>query len=191
MLNCFAYTCAFSVAAAAAGARTASVDLSRRSLDWGKENFRLNGLDPSGHEFLAGDTFDWLRRLARHGRRFDGVVLDPPTFSRDRKGKVFRVEDDFGALVALAALLLAPGGWMLCSSNARTLTAAGFRRTVLDGLPGGPARVAAGTRADAAGFHRGALFAGGVGGRWLKKTIRRHLGTLRGTKRRQKDASWR
>ncbi len=138
VLNCFAYTCAFSVAAAAAGARTASVDLSRRSLDWGKENFRLNGLDPdAGHDFLAGDTFEWMRRLARQGRRFDGVVLDPPTFSRDRKGKVFRVEDDLGVLVSLAAPLLVPGGWMLCSSNARTLTADGFRRTVAGGLPGG------------------------------------------------------
>lgn len=143
VLNCFAYTCAFSVAAAAAGARTASVDLSRRSLDWGKENFALNGLGTSssatggGHEFLAGDVFEWLRRLARQGRRFDGVVLDPPTFSRDRKGKVFRVEEDFGALAGLAAPLLAPGGWMLCSSNARTLTAATFRRTLAGGLPGG------------------------------------------------------
>ena len=141
VLNCFAYTCAFSVVAAMAGARTASVDLSRRSLDWGRENFRLNGLDTSaeaGHDFLAGDTFEWLRRFARQGRRFDGVVLDPPTFSRDRRGKVFRVEDDFGALVGLAAALLAPGGWMLCSTNARTLTAASFRRRIADGLPGGP-----------------------------------------------------
>ena len=140
VLNLFAYTCAFSVAAAAGGARTASVDLSRRSLDWGKENFRLNGLDPSpgaGHDFFAGDAFETLRRFARQGRRFDGAVLDPPTFSRDRKGKVFRVEDDFGALVALLAPLLAPGGWMLCSSNARTLTAATFRRKIVDGLPGG------------------------------------------------------
>ncbi len=140
VLNLFAYTCAFSVAAAAGGATTASVDLSRRSLDWGRENFRLNGLDPSpgaGHEFFAGDAFETLRRFARQGRRFDGVVLDPPTFSRDRKGKVFRVEEDLGALVALAAPLLASGGWTLCSSNARTLTAATFRRKIADGLPGG------------------------------------------------------
>ncbi len=140
VLNLFAYTCAFSVAAAAVGAGTASVDLSRRSLDWGKENFRLNGLDPSpgaGHDFFAGDAFETLRRFARQGRRFDGAVLDPPTFSRDRKGKVFRAEDDFGALVSLTAPLLAPGGWLLCSSNARTLTAATFRRKLADGLPGG------------------------------------------------------
>lgn len=140
VLNCFAYTCAFSVAAAAAGARTTSLDLSRRSLDWGRENFRLNGLDPDGsdHHFLTGDVFDWLRRLARQGRRFDGVVLDPPTFSRDRQGKVFRVVDDFGALAALAAPLLTPGGSLLCSCNARGLTTPNFRRMIRAALPSTP-----------------------------------------------------
>ena len=138
VLNCFAYTCAFSLAAAAGGAGTTSVDLSRRSLDWGTENFRLNGLNPmpgGDHHFLAGDVFEWLRRLARQGRRFDAVVLDPPTFSRDRKGRVFRVGDDFGELAALAAPLLVPGGALLCSSNARGLTTTGFRRMILSGLP--------------------------------------------------------
>ena len=141
VLNCFAYTCAFSVAAAAAGARTVSVDLSRASLDWGKENFRLNGLDPDGgeHEFRAGDVFEALDHRAKRGARFDAVVLDPPTFSRDRQGKVFRAEDDFGRLAASAARVLAPGGAMLCSSNARRLTEDGFRRAVLAGLDGGAA----------------------------------------------------
>ena len=140
VLNCFAYTCAFSVAAAAGGARTTSVDLSRRSLDWGKENFVLNGFPTEGdeHHFLAGDVFEWLRRLARQGRRFDVVVLDPPTFSRDHKSRVFRVGDDFGELAALAAPLLAPGGTLLCSSNARGLTTGGFRRMILSGLPALP-----------------------------------------------------
>ena len=142
VLNCFAYTCAFSVAVAAAGARTVSVDLSRRSLDWGKENFRLNGIDPDadagrGHQFLAGDVFECLRRFGRQGRRFRGVVLDPPTFSRDRKGRVFRVEDDFGDLVRLAAPLLEPEGWMLCSTNARGLTPEAFRRMIAGALPRG------------------------------------------------------
>ena len=139
LLNCFAYTCAFSVAAAAVGARTVSVDLSRASLEWGKENFRLNGLDPESgeHEFRAGDVFEALDHRAKRGVVFDAVVLDPPTFSRDRKGRVFRAEDDFGRLAASAARVLAPGGTMLCSSNARRLTEDGFRRQVLAGLDGG------------------------------------------------------
>ena len=143
VLNGFAYTCAFSVAAAAAGARTVSVDLSRRSLEWGRENFRLNGLDADGaspHQFLADDVFDFLRRCGRQGRRFRGVVLDPPTFSRNRKGRVFRVGEDFGELVRLAAPLLEPGGWLLCSTNARGLTADGFRRMIARALPPGDSR---------------------------------------------------
>ena len=137
LLNCFAYTCAFSVAAAAGGAGTVSVDLSRSSLDWGKENFRLNGLDPDGggHEFRAGDVFEALRHRVKRGVRFDAVVLDPPTFSRDRRGRVFRVEDDFGELAALAAALLTHDGVMLCSSNSRRLTTESFRRLVLSRLP--------------------------------------------------------
>ncbi len=141
VLNCFAYTCAFSVAAAAGGARTVSVDLSRRSLDWGRENFRLNGFDPDegdAHRFLAGDVFDALQRLARRGERFDTIILDPPTFARDRKGRVFRVADDFGTLAALAAPLLTADGALLCSSNARSLTAPGFRQMILTALPAAP-----------------------------------------------------
>ena len=85
MLNCFAYTCGFSVCAARAGARTTSLDLSKKYLEWGRRNFALNGLDPAAHDFIYGDTFDWLRRLAKKGRAFDAVVLDPPTFSQSKE----------------------------------------------------------------------------------------------------------
>ncbi len=121
LLNTFAYTGAFSVSAAIAGAETTTLDLSQPYLDWAKRNFVHNGLDPADHHFCKGDTFHWLRRFAKQGRRFDGIVLDPPTFSRDEKGKVFRVEENFGELAALAADVLAPEGWLLCSTNCRNL----------------------------------------------------------------------
>ena len=139
-LNCFAYTCAFSVVAAAGGSRTVSVDLSKHYLEWGRENFALNGFDPAtgcGHEFVAADVFEILRRFGRQGRQFDFIVLDPPTFSRNRDGKVFRVEHDFGGLVALAAALLTPSGRLLCSTNQRSLPAPAFRRLISDALPNG------------------------------------------------------
>ncbi len=87
LLNCFAYTCGFSVCAAQAGARTTSLDLSKKYLEWGKRNFVLNGLDPAAHDFIYGDAFDWLRRLAKKGRAFDAVVLDPPTFSQSKESR--------------------------------------------------------------------------------------------------------
>jgi 23S rRNA (cytosine1962-C5)-methyltransferase len=126
VLNCFAYTCAFSVAAAKAGAVTTSVDLSRRYLDWGRENFRVNGLDAAGHDFIFGDVFEWLKRFGKQGRQWDMVLLDPPTFSTTKGGRVFRAARDYGELATLAASLVKPGGWLFCSTNQRTLPAHEF-----------------------------------------------------------------
>jgi 23S rRNA (cytosine1962-C5)-methyltransferase len=118
ILNCFAYTCGFSVCAAKAGAHTTSLDLSKKYLEWGRRNFVLNGLDPAAHDFIFGDTFDWLRRLAKKGRAFDAVVLDPPTFSQSKEHGAFRAEKDYGRLVAAALPVLKPGGILLASTNA-------------------------------------------------------------------------
>ncbi len=135
LLNTFAYTGAFSVAAAMAGAETTTLDLSQPYLDWARRNFSHNGLDPAAHHFCKGDTFHWLRRFAKQGRLFDAIVLDPPTFSRDEKGKVFRVENDFGELAGLAARVLAPDGWLLCCTNFRRMSPWEFERQLLAGLP--------------------------------------------------------
>ena len=130
LLNCFAYTCGFSVAAAKAGARTTSLDLSKKYLEWGKRNFALNGLDPAAHDFIYGDTFDWLRRLAKKSRAFDAVVLDPPTFSKSKEHGTFRAEKDYGQLVATALPVLKPGGVLLASTNAADWPPEEFLATV-------------------------------------------------------------
>ena len=127
VLNAFAYTCGFSVCAALAGARVTSVDLSRKYLAWGARNFSLNGLDPAAHEFLYGDAFDWLRRLAKKGRRYGVIVLDPPTFSHSAEHGPFQAEKDYGALAGAALPLLAPDGVLLASTNAARLEPARFR----------------------------------------------------------------
>jgi 23S rRNA (cytosine1962-C5)-methyltransferase len=130
VLNTFAYTCGFSVCAALAGARVTSLDLSRKYLDWGRRNFTLNGLDPAAHDFVFGDTLDWLRRLARKGRRFDVVVLDPPTFSQSKEHGRFQVEKDMGRLVTAALAVLPPGGVLLASSNAARWSPVDFLRGI-------------------------------------------------------------
>jgi len=134
LLNAFAYTGAFSVAAAMAGAETTTLDLSQPYLDWAKRNFSHNHLDPEAHHFCKGDAFHWLRRFAKQKRVFDGVVLDPPTFSRDAEGKIFRAEENFGELVALAGEVLAPGGWILCCTNFRSITSRDFAQVLLDSV---------------------------------------------------------
>ncbi|MBN2506102.1 MAG: class I SAM-dependent methyltransferase [Verrucomicrobia bacterium] len=126
VLNTFAYTCGFSVCAALGGARTASVDLSAKCLEWGRRNFVLNGLDPASHEFMVGDAFQWLRRLRGRGALYDLVVLDPPTFSKSRVGGLFRAEKDYGRLVGAVLPLLKPNGVLFASTNAAGLPAQAF-----------------------------------------------------------------
>src|SRR5258707_2522580 len=91
VLNTFAYTCSFGVAAVAAGAKAVKLELSRNYLEWGQENYRLNGLEPEQTDFIYGDVFDWLARFAKPGRRFDVVGLGPPTFFRSRTSRLFRL----------------------------------------------------------------------------------------------------
>lgn len=134
VLNVFSYTCGFSVAAAAGGARVTSLDLSRKYLDWGRRNFAANGLDPAGHDFIYGDAFDWLRRLAKKGRFFQVVLLDPPTFSQSREHGVFRAETDYAALVTAAARCLLPEGVLFASTNAARLEPERFLAAVRAGL---------------------------------------------------------
>ncbi|NQU10082.1 class I SAM-dependent methyltransferase [bacterium] len=130
VLNCFAYTCGFSVAAALAGARVTSIDLSRNYLAWGRRNFQANGLDPAAHEFVAGDVFAWLRRAAGRPPRFDVVLLDPPTFSTSKTGAAFQAERDYLELAIAAQNVLGPVGTLFASTNQRTVTADRFRSTV-------------------------------------------------------------
>ena len=133
VLNTFSYTGAFSVAAASRGATTTTLDLSQPYLNWARENMALNGIDPADHYFCKGDTFHWLGRFAKAGRDFHGVILDPPTFSRDAKGKVFRVEKDYHRLVKLASHVLTPDGWILACTNCRKLSAWEFEDQLLRG----------------------------------------------------------
>ncbi len=138
LLNTFAYTGAFSVSGALAGAVTTTLDLSQPYLDWAKENLQLNDLDPTEHYFCKGDTLDWLRRFAKSGRKFDAIVLDPPTFSRDAKGKVWKVEKDYHELVRRASACLAPGGTLLATTNCRKLPDYKFELQILEGFDGRP-----------------------------------------------------
>ena len=136
ILNTFAYTCGFSVCAAKAGARTTSLDLSKKCLDWGKRNFALNQLDPAGHDFIHGDAFDWLRRLAKKQRRYDVVLLDPPTFSQSKESGVFRADNDYGRLVTAALPLLRSGGVLFASTNAADWPPQEFLATVAKAVHG-------------------------------------------------------
>ncbi len=121
LLNCFAYTCSFSVAAGSVGAQTLSIDLSKKSLARGRENFALNSLPTESHRFLADDVMEVLPRLARKGEKFDVIILDPPTFSRSHRGKAFQVENDFEKLLLAALEVAERSARILLSTNCSTL----------------------------------------------------------------------
>ncbi len=121
--------------AALAGGETVSIDLSRRSLTRGEENFTRNGLDPkSGHRFIADDVLATLPRLARRGEKFDAIILDPPTFSRNHAGAAFQVQRDFGQLVLLALEVAAPGAKILLSVNHSAMRVADLEQAARSAL---------------------------------------------------------
>lgn len=116
-LNLFAYTGAFSVAAAASGAtQVTSVDVSPGYTDWNRANFNANRLNPKKHRFLVGDCMAKLRELATSKEQFDTILMDPPSFSTAGKGR-FTTRGGTSDLVAACLPLLADGGLLICSSN--------------------------------------------------------------------------
>jgi len=116
-LNLFAYTGAFSVAAAASGAtQVTSVDVSPGYTDWNRANFSANRLNPKKHRFLVGDCMARLAELATGNEQFEIILMDPPSFSTTTKGR-FTTRGGTSDLVAACLPLLIDGGLLICSSN--------------------------------------------------------------------------
>ncbi|MDR5867629.1 bifunctional 23S rRNA (guanine(2069)-N(7))-methyltransferase RlmK/23S rRNA (guanine(2445)-N(2))-methyltransferase RlmL [Halomonas koreensis] len=122
-LNLFCYTATATVQAALGTERdggavdSVSVDLSNTYLDWARDNFALNRLDPSRHRVVRDDCLHWLETA---GGTFDLIFLDPPTFSNSKKmADTLDVQRDHGRLVRLAMVRLAPGGTLVFSNNQR------------------------------------------------------------------------
>jgi 23S rRNA (cytosine1962-C5)-methyltransferase len=129
VLNLFAYTCGFSVAALAGGAReVVSVDSSGRALERGELNVAALGASER-HRTWRGDAFQALERLAKKGETFDAVIVDPPSYSTGGSGR-FVLKRDYAALCEAALRVTAPGGWLLCCVNHHGLGQQWLRRSV-------------------------------------------------------------
>jgi 23S rRNA (guanine2445-N2)-methyltransferase / 23S rRNA (guanine2069-N7)-methyltransferase len=115
-LNVFAYTCSASVYAAAAGARTTSVDLAGSYLDWGRASFELNQIDPRAHRFVQADC----TQLPRGGERYAVIFANPPSYSRSHRMQTdFIVQRDHAALLRALAAKLEPDGVLFFATHAR------------------------------------------------------------------------
>jgi 23S rRNA (cytosine1962-C5)-methyltransferase len=133
-LNLFSYTCSFSVHARLGGAAIATnADISGKILDKGRENYALNGLDLRPGEFFRGNAVEYVRWAQKKGLKFDGIVLDPPSFARF-KGLNFNVREHLMPLVAECAQILNPHGFIMVSSNYSEFALDSFARDVLDAV---------------------------------------------------------
>lgn len=108
ILNLFAYSGGATLAAALEGACVCHVDASKGMVSWAKENAQLNGLQGASIRWIVDDARKFLARELRRGSQYDGILLDPPTFGRGKRGEVFKIEEDLKELLTSCRKLLSP-----------------------------------------------------------------------------------
>ncbi|HFU4465271.1 TPA: class I SAM-dependent rRNA methyltransferase [Streptococcus suis] len=134
LLNMFSYTAAFSIAAAMGGAiETTSVDLAKRSRDLSKAHFKVNGVELDNHHFVVMDVFEYFKYAKRKGLHFDVIVLDPPSFARNKK-QTFSVAKDYHKLISQSLEILNPNGIIIASTNAANVSVEKFRQQIEKGF---------------------------------------------------------
>ncbi|TFU03861.1 class I SAM-dependent rRNA methyltransferase [Polymorphobacter arshaanensis] len=106
VLNLFGYTGVGTLACAAAGANVTHVDASKKAMASAVENARLSGLGDRAVRWLVDDALKFMRREVRRGKRYDGIILDPPKYGRGPDGEIWELYRDLPELVALARSLL-------------------------------------------------------------------------------------
>ena len=136
LLNMFSYTAAFSVAAAMGGAsQTTSVDLAKRSRELSEAHFQANGLSTDEHRFVVMDVFEYFKYAKRKSLTYDVIVLDPPSFARNKK-QTFSVAKDYHKLISQSLEILNPGGIIIASTNAANVSRQKFTEQIDKGFAG-------------------------------------------------------
>lgn len=137
VLNLFAYSGGSTLAAARAGAEVCHLDASRGMVAWARENAALNGLGEAPIRWIVDDAHKFLAREQRRGRRYDGILLDPPTFGRGAGGEVYKIENDLVETLDLCRAVLAePPLFVLLSGHTPGLTPAGMANALGQALRG-------------------------------------------------------
>lgn len=160
VLNLFAYTGLVTLALARAGAAVVHVDAARPTVAWARRNAALNDLDDRPIRWIVDDARAFVAREIRRERRYDGVVLDPPTYGHSASSKAWRLVRDLDALLADVRRLLTPDGFVLLTAHAEDIGPAdlGYRlSTVVDDVETGLLGLTAtsGATLDLGAFARG------------------------------------
>ena len=136
LLNMFSYTAAFSVAAAMGGAsQTTSVDLAKRSRELSQAHFQANGISTDDHRFIVMDVFEYFKYAKRKDLTYDVIVLDPPSFARNKK-QTFSVAKDYHKLISQSLEILNPEGIIIASTNAANVSRQKFTEQIDKGFAG-------------------------------------------------------
>ena len=136
LLNMFSYTAAFSVAATMGGAsQTTSVDLAKRSRELSQAHFQANGISKDDHRFIVMDVFEYFKYAKRKGLTYDVIVLDPPSFARNKK-QTFSVAKDYHKLISQSLEILNLGGIIIASTNAANVSRQKFTEQIDKGFAG-------------------------------------------------------
>lgn len=106
VLNLFAYTGGATLASAAAGAAVTHVDASKGMVSWAKENASSSGLGDAPIRWLVDDCVKFVEREIRRGNRYDGIIMDPPSYGRGPRGEIWKIEDNIWPLLELTAQIL-------------------------------------------------------------------------------------
>lgn len=138
VLNLFAYTGGATVACAAAGAEVVHVDAAKGMVAWAKSNAEASGLRDAPVRYIVDDCVKFVKRELRRGNRYDGIVMDPPSYGRGPTGELWKIENDLYPLVAdCAALLSGAPAFFLINSYTTGLAASVLTNVLRVALPKG------------------------------------------------------
>ena len=167
VLNLFAYTGGATVACAAAGAEVVHVDAAKGMVAWAKNNAEASGLSDAFIRYIVDDCVKFVQRELRRGSKYDGIVMDPPSYGRGPTGELWKIEDDLYPLIAsCAALLSDTPAFFLVNSYTTGLAPSVLKNVLRVALPEGVAV------SDEVGLpiERGGLtLPCGASGRWTPK----------------------
>ncbi len=170
VLNLFAYTGGATVACAAAGASVCHVDAARGMVQWARENAKLSGLEEAPIRWIVDDCAKFVEREIRRGRRYDAIIMDPPSYGRGPSGEVWKLEENLYPFVELVSGVLSDDPLFVILNSYTTGLAPSVLTYILQTVIGG--RFGGHTVSDELGLpvtQTGLALPCGAAGRWQKR----------------------